>query len=137
MKYTDGLITIPIRVYDGFSIRKAIKKEEDIDMPVDGDWVAGKAKIPFQEIVGLIDYFSVGRVPEDVASEGFDCCLVLTKSFGDFIATIPLREFEERLNRFSDKYDDMIDELVAQEMDEKESNTPPKKPWWKRKIRII
>jgi hypothetical protein len=138
MKYTDGLITIPVRIYDGFSIRRAIKKEEDIDMPVDGDWVAGKAKIPFQKIVGLIDYFSVGRSPEDVAGEGFDCCLVLTEGFGDFIATIPLKEFEDKLNRFADRYDEQIDEMVAKELEDKELNTPlPPPPKRKKFFGII
>lgn len=125
MKYTDGLFSFPIRVYDGFSIRKAIKREEDIDMPVDGDWVAGMARIPFAEIKGLIDYFSVGRTPEEVASEGFDCCLVLTNSFGDFIATLPMKEFEQKLNSFADKYEKQIRELVEEEMKEKSVSTPP------------
>jgi hypothetical protein len=129
MKYTDGLISIPVRIYDGFSIRRAIKKEEDVDIPVDGDWVAGVAKIPFQSIVGIVDYFSVGRSPEDVASEGFDCCLVLTEGgFGDYVATIPLKEFEEKLNRFAEKYDRQVDEMVAMELMKKELSTPPSTP---------
>lgn len=133
MKYTDGLFEFPVRIYDGLSLRKALKQEEDMEIPIDGDWVEGSVEIPFGEIKGLIDYFSKGRSLEDVYKDGFDCCLVMTMNFGDYICLLPKKEFKRRLNEFASKYSMDIEEMVEERMAEKTRNTPPPpKPWWKK-----
>ena len=134
MKYTDGLFSFPVRVYDGFSIRRAQKREEDLKMPVDGEWVEGRARIPYSEIKGMIDYFSIGRSPEDVVREGFDCCIVMTNSFGDFICNMPQSKLEKELNIFADRYEEIVEKMVNEEMEKKVIHTqsqPKKKSWWK------
>lgn len=137
MEYTDGLFEFPIKVYDGFSVRKALKQEEEYETPMDGDWIEGFAEIPFTEIKGIIDYFSKGRTLEEVAKEGFDSCIVMTHNYGDFVANISRIEFRKRLNAFASKYANEVEDLVAQKLREKEeekSSIPEeKRPWWKKK----
>lgn len=132
MKYTDGLFEFPVRTYDGFSVRKALKKEEDVDIPVDADWVEGKARIPVSEIIGFVDYIPRGSSVESVEQDGFDCCAVITRTMGDFICNIPSREFEILLNEFVEIYTDEIEALVQERLAEKQPRVVNKKSWWKR-----
>lgn len=132
MKYTDGLFEFPIRVYDGLSLKKAIKQEEDMEIPRDGEWVEGTAEVPFNEIKGMIDYFSKGRPIEEVYNEGFDCCIIMTNSFGDFICNLPKKLLKERLNTFAEKYTSQVEELVEEEMENKQNNIPKKPSFWQK-----
>ena len=84
MKYSEGMFSFPIKVYDGFSVRKNIRKEEmlidDLEAPLEDDWVRGSMKLPLKEIKAWLDFFSEGRKVEDVAENGFDHTLVMTET---------------------------------------------------------
>jgi len=111
MKYTDKWFKFPIRVYDGFSVHKALLIEdkkmmedpESIEKPETPDWVMGYAKVPVDQILGWVDYFSEGRETSDVAKEGFDLTLIETKSLGKFECLWLRAKFEEELDRFCEK----------------------------------
>lgn len=112
MKYTDKWFKIPVRIYDGFSVHKAILIEdkkfaenpEDIDKPEVPDWVRGWAMIPKEEITSWVDYYSEGRETSDVAKEGFDLTLVETKNLGKFECVWKREKFEEELNKYAEKF---------------------------------
>jgi len=132
MKYTNGLFTFPVRIYDGFSVRKALKREEDVDVSVDADWVEGKARIPISEFKGVVDYIPRGSSIETVEQEGFDCCAVITHSMGDFICNVSQDEFEIMLNEFAEIYYNEIEDAVEERLAEKIAELEEKKPWWKK-----
>lgn len=108
MTYTDRYFKFPVKIYDGFSVQKAIMIEdkkfndnpESIDKPELPDWVVGYARIPLKEIQCWIDYFSEGRETSEVAKEGFDLTMVETKSLGKFECMWKREKFEEELNKF-------------------------------------
>ena len=112
MKYTDKWFKFPVRIYDGFSVHKAILIEdkklaenlEDIDKPEVPDWVMGYARIPISEITSWVDYYSEGRETSDVAKEGFDLTLVETKNLGKFECVWKRDRFEEELNKYAEKF---------------------------------
>ncbi len=111
MKYTERYFKIPVRIYDGFSVHKAIVIEEkklsdnpeNIDRPETPDWVMGYARIPVSEIRYWMDYYTEGRETGNVADEGFDLTLVETKNLGKFECCWERKEFEKRLDEFYDK----------------------------------
>lgn len=115
MNYTDDLFPLPIRVYDQFSIRKADKREEDLDQPTSPDWVAGVVDIPLEEVVGFGDFFDSGRAAEDIADEGFDGTIVFTRSMGEFTCILQRKELKRRLNEFSKKLLEMAMKDLSQE----------------------
>lgn len=140
MKYTNGLLTFPVRIYDGFSVRKALKREEDVDVPVDADWVEGKARIPLSEFMGVVDYIPRGSNIETVEEDGFDCCAVITHTMGDFICNIAQDEFEIILNEFAEIYYNEIEEAVEEKLAEKiaeieQQQLNKKRSWWKKIFR--
>lgn len=114
MKYTERFFRFPVRIYDGFSVHKAILVEEkklnespeNVDRPETPDWVMGYARIPSSEIRYWMDYYSEGRETGDVAKEGFDLTLVETRNLGKFECTWKRERFEEELNNFYEKIKD-------------------------------
>lgn len=139
MKYTDTLFSFPVKIYDGFSVRKNIKREElimdDLDAPLPDDWVEGVAEVPLKEIQGYVDHYSAGRKVEEVAKEGFDSLLVMTFTMGDFVCTLTRKQFKERLNTFAEKYEKMIEQMADKLIEEKLAMIPhvqEKPSWWKR-----
>lgn len=119
MKYTDGMITFPIRVYDQGSIMKAARVEEDTNTAQAADWIEGYADIPLNEIKGVFDYFSKGRDVDDVEERGFDGCLIMTNSLGEFICTWKREKFKNELNNFANKYQDTLEKFVQAQVDRK------------------
>jgi hypothetical protein len=114
MKFTDRFFTFLIKMYDGFSLRKAIEKEEsdeNIEGPIPADWVTGIARIPGKEIkkgrLGWHDGFSRERTVEQAANEGFDQTSVMSLNYGEFLCTWPRKKFEEKLNEFMEKFEAM------------------------------
>lgn len=145
MKYTDGMFEFPIRIYDGFSVRKARKREEELNMDVteDGEWVEGAAEIPLNQYEGCYDFFQSGRTMEDVADNGFDGTIILTKTMGEFICTWRREKFKARINKFAEGYVDTIENHVeeqfnmkkeALENDVEEIKIPKWKQWLIRKL---
>ena len=136
MKYTETLFRFPVKISDGFSVRKNIKKEEllmdDLEAPLPDDWVEGVVEIPLKEICGVIDHFSAERRVEQVAKEGFDSSLIMTHTLGDYVCTLTRKQFKERLNAFADRYEKMIDEFAEELLEKKVDVLPPKKSFWKR-----
>lgn len=136
MKYTDGLFSFPVRIYDRLSIRRAAKREEDLDIPMDGEWVEGTIRIPFNEVKGIMDYYSKGREISDVEKDGFDCCIVMTNTLGDFIANVPQDSLMSSLNSFVDWYYKEVESMAVQELKEKPVEVIPRKQGWRRKFRL-
>lgn len=105
--YTDGFFSFPIKIYDGFSLKKAMQEEDASDSPVDADWAAGMIKIPLKEFVkGRVFWhegFSKDRNVEDVVKEGFDTTIVYAQNCGEFTCTWPIKKFEARLNAFMER----------------------------------
>lgn len=118
MKYTEERFEFPMKIYDGFSLRKAMKKEEDTDVAMDGDWVEGRIKLPVEEIMGWFDTFSKGRSIDDVFKEGFDAIVVITYSMGEFECTWNKEKFEKELNTFYEKYRDNRRQDIEEEVRE-------------------
>jgi len=106
-KFTDDFFSFPIKVYDGFSLKKAMEREErdNTDEPVPIDWVVGWVKIPGRDLGKLMwhDGFSRERRVEDVAKEGFDTTIVVSDIYGDFVCTWPRKKFEQKLDEFMEK----------------------------------
>lgn len=124
MKFTDGLFKLPVKLYDGFSVYKNIKKEEleleSLDRPLPDDWVEGYMHIPATDILGYSDCFSPDRGTEEVAKSGFDLTLVYTKTFGNLECTWTRKRFEEELNKFVEGYEKGIEAVVSDLFKEKE-----------------
>lgn len=149
MKYTDTIFSFPIRVYDGFQVRKSMRKEEalidDLEAPIEDDWITGIARIPISEIQAWFDYFTPGRKVSDVSETGFDSTVVMTNSLGDFVCMWDRKKFENKLDDFAKRHDDMIEAAVDEALAEKEAilrdreerlelleSNMLKKPWWKK-----
>lgn len=107
-KFTEDFFSFPIKVYDGFSLKKAMEQEErdSTDEPVPIDWVVGWVKIPVRDLPKMMwhDGFSRERKVEEVANEGFDLTIVVTDVYGEFVCTWPRKKFEDKLNEFMVKY---------------------------------
>ena len=107
-KFTDDVFGFPIKIYDGFSLRKAMEQEEkeEISEPVPADWVMGYVRIPGRGLERLIwhDGFSRERSVKEVAESGFDLTIIVSDVYGDFACTWPRRKFEEKLNEFMEKH---------------------------------
>lgn len=105
-KFTDDYFAFPIKIYDGFSLKKAMD-EEEMGVEATADWISGVIRIPVKEFlehrVFWHDGFSRGRSIEEVASDGFDITLVCSEVYGDFSCTWERKKFEEKLNEFISK----------------------------------
>lgn len=105
MRYTDRFFEFPIRVYDRFTAEKAEKEEKINDVPLEGDWAAGKARIPYDQISAWTDYFDSTQGVNGVRENGFKFTMVLTYADGAFICIWEKTKFEERLNAYAEKYE--------------------------------
>jgi len=106
-KFTDDFFTFPIKVYDGFSLKKAMEEEDKdaTEAPVPIDWVAGWVKIPARDLYKMMwhDGFSRERNVKDVAEEGFDLTIVVSAVWGEFVCTWSRKKFEAKLDEFMAK----------------------------------
>ena len=104
-KFTDRSFGFPIKIYDGFSLKRAMEIEDNTSEQQEADWVSGTFKLPCSELEDLSwhDGFSRGRSVEDVVAEGFDLTIVFSPIHGELTCTWPRKEFEARLNAFVDK----------------------------------
>jgi hypothetical protein len=105
MKFTDRFFEFPIKIYDGFSLKKAMEQEEALDAPVDADWVRGYIKIPAAAITDIYwyDVFSKGRTVEEIADKGFDATAIVHPDLGEFECTWRREKFENELNSFVER----------------------------------
>lgn len=107
-KFTDDFFSFPIKVYDGFSLKRAMEQEDrdNTDEPVPIDWVVGWVKIPAKDLSRLMwhDGFSRERRVEEVAREGFDITIVISDVYGEFVCTWSRKKFEDKLNEFMEKW---------------------------------
>lgn len=109
MNYIDKYyFTFPMKVYDGFSLRRAKQREEDTDVPTDGEWAEGICRLPIDEIEGWFDVFSKGRTVEDVYENGFDYTIILTKTKGEFECTWPRKRFEKEFEEAMERYQNCV-----------------------------
>jgi hypothetical protein len=108
-KFTDDFFSFPIKVYDGFSLKKAMEAEDKdtTEAPVPIDWVTGWVKIPAKDLHRMMwhDGFSRERTVEEVAKEGFDLTIVVNDNYGDFVCTWPRKKFEQKLDEFMEKWE--------------------------------
>src|SRR5688572_15377553 len=105
MTYTERFFEFPGRIYDRFATQQAMEREEKEHIPMDGDWVAGKIKLPFQEITTWSDYFDSAQGVEGVIEKGFQYTLIFTQNEGAYISTWKREKFETKLNEFVEKYE--------------------------------
>lgn len=143
MKFSEGLFKFPIKVYDTLSVTKAILREdlkfkelsteEEIDNFEEDelDWVRGYARIPINEIKGWTDVFAEGKNVKEVAEEGFEETMVITKTMGNFECLWKMEKFEVEIDRFAEMYTRGIESLVDTAMKEKAESMPiKKKKFW-------
>lgn len=108
-KFTDDFFSFPIKVYDGFSLKKALEEEDkgDTEAALPIDWVMGWVKIPAKDLHKLMwhDGFSRERNVKDVADEGFDLTIVVSEYHGEFVSTWPRKKFEQKLDEFMEKWE--------------------------------
>lgn len=104
MNYTEQKFTFPMKIYDGLSLRQAIKREEATEVAEEADWVQGVCRIPIEEIKAWFDVFSKGKTIDEVLQEGFDSTIIVTNTMGEFECTWPRKRFERELDEFHDKY---------------------------------
>lgn len=114
MKFTEKFFSFPIKIYDGFSLEKALKEEEVTDEPKDADWISGTFKLPASELASMAwhDGFSRNRNVEEVAKEGFDITVICSNSYGDMTCMWPRKKFEEKLNEFYEKLETTINDKL-------------------------
>lgn len=105
-KFTDDFFSFPIKIYDGFSLKKAMKEEEDTDGPVPIDWIVGQVRLPAKDLHRMMwhDGFSRDRTVSDVAENGFDMTSVVHDDYGEFMCTWPRKKFEQKLDEFMEKW---------------------------------
>lgn len=103
-KFTEEFFMFPIKIYDGFSLKKAMKEEdsEDTKGPVPIDWIVGHVRIPAKDLPKIMwhDGFSREKSVEEVAEKGFDLTIVMSDIYGEFVCTWPRKKFEVRLDEF-------------------------------------
>lgn len=145
MTFSEGLFKFPIKVYDAFSVAKAMVKEDkrfdsaltdEIDdiQPEPTDWVVGYIRIPVQEVKAWTDIFSESRSVKEVAENGFEETMVITKTMGNYCCLWPRKKFEEEIDKFAEKYEKGIQDMVEDVFSQKKAKTLPKpKRWWNRK----
>lgn len=104
MTYTEEFFSFPMRIYDGVSLRKALKQEEDMMIPMDGEWVQGTVRLPIEEVKGWFDVFSKGRKADEVEEEGFDSVVVLTYSMGEYECMWTREKFEAEMDKFYERH---------------------------------
>ena len=110
MKYTERFFEFPIRVYDRFTAEQALKKEESINAPDEGEWIQGSVRISYREITVWCDYFDSLQGVAGVELTGFHSTIVWTKNEGIFICTLKKEDFEALLNAHSEKIEAYFDE---------------------------
>lgn len=107
-KFTEDFFGFPIKIYDGFSLKKALEEEdkEGVDGPVPIDWIVGYVKIPAKDLTKLMwhDSFSRDRTVSDVAENGFDVTTVVCEPHGEFMCTWQRKKFEQKLDEFMEKW---------------------------------
>lgn len=108
-KFTDDFFVFPIKIYDGFSLKKAMEQEgkEDTDTPVPIDWIVGHVRIPARDLHKIVwhDGFSRERTVGDVAEKGFDLTIVSSDIYGEFICTWSRKKFEAKLDEFMEQWE--------------------------------
>lgn len=108
-KFTDEFFGFPIKIYDGFSLKKALEEEdkEGVDGPIPIDWIVGYVKLPAKDLHKLMwhDGFSRDRIVSDVAENGFDVTTVVCEPHGEFMCTWPRKKFETKLDEFMEKWE--------------------------------
>lgn len=117
MKYTDQFFRFPIRIYDALSMKKAMKMEEDMDIPQEAEYSIGFAKIPYWELDRMYyyDVFTKGRSVGEVDSDGFDAVAIHHESYGEFECLWKMKTFEEKLNDFMEKINNYLLETFPME----------------------
>lgn len=103
-KFTDDFFSFPIKVYDGFSLKKAMEEEDkaNTDAPVPIDWIVGWVRLPGKDLHRMMwhDGFSRERTVKEAAEEGFDLTIVISDMYGEFACTWLRKKFEDKLNEF-------------------------------------
>lgn len=121
VKFTDGFFTFPVRIYDTSQMEKNAKREDLTNEVFPTDWIRGYADIPLNEIKGVFDFYSRGRTVEEVDEQGFDGAMVSTNSMGEFITTWNREKFKAELNSFANKYQNILEGFVQEEMAKKQA----------------
>jgi hypothetical protein len=113
-KFTDKFFAFPIKIYDSFSLKRSEEYEEDVNMRMEADWISGIARVPVEELYGIMwnDGYSNGRTIEDVKVEGFDLTIIYSERYGELICTWPRKKFEDKLNDFMARQPEVKEETI-------------------------
>lgn len=110
MKYTDRFFSFPMKVYDMSPTNERLLVLQGLppaELQAEVDWVEGVVKLPYYIIkesrMFWYEGYTRGRSPREVAKEGSDLTVVVTKDHGDFVCTWDKKKFEEKLNQFIEK----------------------------------
>lgn len=116
MGFIDEFFVFPIKIYDGYSLKRAMREEEDNESsgPVPIDWIVGHVRMPGKDLHRIIwhDGFSRERKVEEVAEKGFDLTIVTSDVHGEFVCTWPRKKFEAKLDEFMEKFDARLNDQI-------------------------
>lgn len=119
MKFTDRFFSIPVRIYDRFSMKKTEEEEEQLNLPVEAKWTMGLHKVDYREIYSWGDYFDSEQGIDDVENgEGFLYTIISMIDGTTFISTLNKKDFEEKLNKYAEKYEKWTKEEEKKNMKE-------------------
>lgn len=105
MKYTERFFSFPVRIYDRYTAELAESLEKTKNTPMEGDWAAGWAKVPFDEISSWSDYYDSVQGVQGVKDKGFEFTLIFTWNMGAYICIWEKEKFEKKLDEYVEKYE--------------------------------
>lgn len=111
--FTDKFFKFPIKVYDGFSVKDAERKEEDMGVPIEATWYKGWTKIPVKELLkGRFYWYEGFSKGTDVVKDGMDMTIVYFERYGNFSCVWTRDVFEKKLNEFMEKWETKAEKEV-------------------------
>lgn len=114
MKYSEQLFKLPVIMYDGMELHKALEKEKDYGAKIDVPFAIGELKMPIDEYKGCFDSWTRDKTIEEVSEEGkkgFNACIVMTRTLGDFLCAWRKERFEEEYDKHLEKLDEYYKQI--------------------------
>jgi len=118
MKFSDRKFKIAIKIYDGKSVHSILRRrereesDEELETPA---WVKGYMCITYDQLRDVYHYdsYSPHREVSEVSTNGFDLTGLFHPVLGEFECLWTRKEFEERADKFVEKYEAWLDEIDA------------------------
>lgn len=116
MKFSERYFSFPVRIYDRFTMNKAEKQEEEEGTPVEGDWVAGRARFPYEDISSWSDFYDSKQGVDGVLKDGYEYTLIFTYTGKAVICIWPMKKFEEKLDEYVEKLEAWQKQKIEDEL---------------------